>query len=172
MHTEPSNIPEPDRPQMPEGYGVPQTEAGILDWGFVEERMAAARNYWIVTASLEGHPQAMPVWGAWIDQALYFSSDPETLHARNLSENPQVVAHLESGDQVVIVEGIGRALGKPESSLGHRLAEAFSQKYASDGYSPDPESWDAGGMYVISPQKVFAWHEFPGSVTRWRFEKA
>ena len=37
---------EPGRPYAP-GYGIPSGSKGLLPWGFAEERMAAAQNYWV-----------------------------------------------------------------------------------------------------------------------------
>ena len=47
----------------------------------------------------------MPAWGAWVDGALYFDGSPETRRGRNLAQNSSIVVHLESGDEVVILEG-------------------------------------------------------------------
>jgi len=35
----------------------------------------------------------------------YFGGGPQTVWARNLARSPQIVVHLESGDEVVILEG-------------------------------------------------------------------
>src|SRR5262245_3896748 len=53
------------RPLM-EGYGVPEHEEGLLPWSRAEEKLAAAKNYWVSTVSDGGQPHAMPVWGAWL----------------------------------------------------------------------------------------------------------
>jgi hypothetical protein len=163
-------IPKAERPWFPEGYGIPASVKGTLDWSFVEERMAGARNYWVVTVRPDGRPHAMPVWGAWLDGKLYIEGSPETRRHRNLAANPHVVAHLENGSEVVIVEGEAAEAGKPDPALGVRLSEAYTGKYSSFGYSPGPDAWDNGGLYVIYPRKVFAWTKFPQDTTRWRLE--
>ncbi len=63
------------------------------------------RNYWVCTTRADGRPHAMPVWGLWLDDAVLFSTDPESVKARNLAARPDVVVHLESGDDVVVVDG-------------------------------------------------------------------
>ena len=161
-------MPQPDRPTMPDGYGIPENTEGILPWNFVEEQMAEARSYWITTVRPDCRPHAMPVWGAWLDGKLYIEGSPNTRRHRNLVSNPHVVAHLESGDQVVIVEGEAYEAGKPDAILGKRLSQSFIHKYAASGYSPGPDAWDNGGLYVIYPKKVFAWTKFPQDTTRWR----
>src|ERR687898_1014383 len=100
--------PRRDRPQMPDGYGVPETDEGLLSWSWAEERLAAARNYWFSTTRPDGRPHAMPAWAVWLDGVLYFEGSPETRRARNLATNPSLAVHLENGDQVVVLEGEAR----------------------------------------------------------------
>jgi nitroimidazol reductase NimA-like FMN-containing flavoprotein (pyridoxamine 5'-phosphate oxidase superfamily) len=161
--------PVSDRPLMPDGYGVPDNNESLLPWSYIEEHMQKARNYWISTANREGKPAATPVWGAWIDGKLYFDGSPETRRGRNITENPKVVVHLESGDSVVILEGEAVILsGAPERSLAARLSEAYTAKYKESGYSPGPESWDGGGLFIFTPEKAMGWTKFPEDLTRWK----
>jgi len=96
---------------MPEGYGVPETDEGLLDWSWAVTRLESALNYWFATTRSDGRPHAMPAWAVWLDGALYFEGSPMTRRARNLAANPAVVVHLESGDDVVILEGDARDVG-------------------------------------------------------------
>jgi nitroimidazol reductase NimA-like FMN-containing flavoprotein (pyridoxamine 5'-phosphate oxidase superfamily) len=164
-----SNTPKPSRPYIP-GYGVPKTEKGMLPWSHVVERMEKARNYWIGTTDPEGRPHATPVWGVWLDGRLYFDGGPTTRRVRNLLQNPSVVVHLESGDEVVILQGEAREAKAPERALTERLSTAYCAKYAASGYAPTPDQWDAGGLYEMRPRQVFAWTKFPKDTTRWQFE--
>lgn len=42
---------EPDRPDLPPGYGVkPVSEGRTIEWSEVEERLGSEHNYWIATA--------------------------------------------------------------------------------------------------------------------------
>jgi nitroimidazol reductase NimA-like FMN-containing flavoprotein (pyridoxamine 5'-phosphate oxidase superfamily) len=158
---------------MPEGYGVPATDEGLLPWTWAVERLEAARNYWFNTTRPDGRPHAMPAWAVWLDGRLYFEGSPQTRRARNLDGNPSIVVHLESGDAVVILEGDARAAGRPERSLAERLAADFTAKYAAThDYRPTPEQWDRGGLWVMRPRVAFAWSEFPKTVTRWRFPES
>jgi pyridoxine/pyridoxamine 5'-phosphate oxidase len=86
----------------------------MLEWTWATERLAAARNYWIVTSSVDGGPHAAPVWGLWIDDAVVFSTSPESRKGRDLAHDPRVVVHLESGNEVVIVEGEVETIGMEE----------------------------------------------------------
>jgi hypothetical protein len=157
---------------MPEGYGVPETDEGVLDWSWAVERLEPALTYWFSTTRPDGRPHAMPAWGVWLDDALYFEGSPATRRARNLAENPGLVVHLESGDEVVILEGRSEEMDKPpDRALAERLAAAFTAKYGTTRweYRPQPDQWDEGGLWRLRPQTAFGWSEFPRDVTRWRF---
>ena len=161
--------PTRSRPIMPEGYGVPETDDGLLDWSWAVERLEAAKNYWFSTTRADGRPHAMPAWGAWIDGVLYFDGSPETVRMRNLAQNPAISIHLESGDEVVILEGASYPVGKPERGFAERLAAALGKKYGPT-YVPTPDTWDEGGLWALRPKVAFGWTKFPTDLTRWRFE--
>lgn len=166
MATEPKR----DRPQMPDGYGVPETDEGLLPWSWAEERLAAARNYWFSTTRPDGRPHAMPAWAVWRDGVFYFEGSPVTRRARNIAQNPALSVHLESGDEVVILEGEAHPHGKPERALAEWLSAEFTRKYAaSHDYKPAPDQWDNGGLWAMRPRRAFAWTTFPTTVTRWRW---
>ncbi|HEX6597605.1 MAG TPA: pyridoxamine 5'-phosphate oxidase family protein, partial [Acidimicrobiales bacterium] len=82
--------PRAERPYMPD-YGVDTPEWRPLPWSWAAERLVAARNIWVVTASAEGRPHALPVWGVWDegDHRFGFSCGPRSRKARNLAANPQ-----------------------------------------------------------------------------------
>lgn len=161
-----------DRPRLPKSYGIPATDEGLLPWSWVEERLANARNYWVSTTHPDGRPHARPIWGVWLDGAFSFDGSPETRRNRNIAANPAVSVHLESGDQVVILEGTVHEAGRPSRDLAERLVAAYTAKYAASGYTPTPDQWDRGGLYVMRPARALAWGEFPTTVTRWRFPAA
>lgn len=164
--------PERDRPEMPDGYGVPETEEGVLDWTAVEARLKESSHYWMGTTRSNGRPHVVPRWGVWMDERFWYDGAPNTVHARNLGGDPACVLHLEDGRQAVIVEGRSEAATPPGLELGGRLAAEFSRKYAELGYSPAPDSWEgpiAGGLMVFTPDKAMAWFDFPTDVTRFRF---
>ncbi len=158
------------RPWMPKGYGVPDDEAGMLPWSYAGERLAGALTYWVGTTRPDGRPHAMPIWGAWVDDTFYFEGGPDTRRGRNLAANPAVVVHIESGEDIVILEGTAEAITTPDPALAARVADAFAAKYLPKfGYRPDPESWNQGGLYAVRPRVVFAWNEFPKTATRYLF---
>ena len=160
-------MPEPtaSRPRMPGGYGIERDSTGLMTWSAVVERLAVARNYWVATTSPDGRPHVAPVWGLWLDDAFYFSTDPASRKGRNLAASPELIVHLESGDDVVILEGRAEAVAEP--SLLARFAAAYDAKYQ---LRPDVSN-PASGFYRIRPRAAFAWREqdFPKSATRFSF---
>lgn len=157
------------RPIFPDGYLLNPT--AWLDWNEVEQRLSQARNYWLCTVRPDSHPHAVPKWGVWLQGRFYFDGSPQTRHARNMAHNPQVTLHLESGEQVVIVEGTGKAVEKPEPELAQQIAAAYTQKYQQDGYAPQPDQWDEGGLFEVMPQVALAWTKFTDDPTRFIFQK-
>ena len=158
------------RPYIADDYGIPKTIQGTLPWSHVTARLEQARNYWIGTVTPEKAPHAMPVWGVWVENGLYFDGSPRTRRGRNLAANPAVVVHLESGDEVVILEGEAHQITGVERALAEKLAAAYTAKYAASGYSPSPDTWEKGGLYRVTIRKAFAWTKFPDNTTRWKFE--
>jgi general stress protein 26 len=161
----PLNEPRIRRPEMPAGYGISSGAEGRLPWRWAEERLAASRNYWIVTAGPGGRPHAMPVWGLWLDGAVWFSSDRASRKARNIEAGPDIVVHLESGDEVVILEG--RAEVVADRPALERFARGYEEKY---GFRMDLDE-PIGLVYRLRPRTSFGWteSEFPRSATRWDF---
>ena len=151
------------RPYAP-GYGIPSNPRGMLPWSFVEERMRAARDYWVATVLPTGGPHLTPVWGLWVEGAFYFGSGPRTREASNLAENPNVAVHPQ-GDDVVIIEGSVEAVTDPDPALAERVYAASTAKYGSG-------SRDIEGSYAVRPRVVVAWTAsgFPNTATRWVFD--
>jgi Pyridoxamine 5'-phosphate oxidase len=157
-------VPEPRRPKFPSVYGIHADEEGLLDWSWAEERLVAARNYWVTTVRPDGTPHAMPVWGLWHEGAFYFSSSPDSRKAKNLAGNRAVTVNLESGDEVVVVEGL--ADYENDDDLLGRLGEDYSRKYSFDVTFTEGKP-----LVVVRPRVAYAWVEqnFPKTATRFRF---
>ncbi len=158
-------LPRPSRPRMPRSYGLPTALDGTLAWRDVSERLAKSRNYWIGTTRPDGRPHVMPVWGVWSDETFCFSTDRNSQKGRNLAANPDLVVHLESGDDVVILEGIAEEVSDPTDFT--KFADAYEAKYQ---WRPEPDR-PGGVAYALRPRVVFAWLErsFTQSASRWVF---
>ncbi len=149
---------------MPSAYGVPTDGSGgeRLPWSWAVEQLTAARNYWICTTRRDGRPHAMPVWGIWLDDAVWFSTSPDSLKGRNMARDPRIVVHLESGDDTVVLEGeVDRA---PRGATLDSFVEAYDQKY---GYRIDTSN-DDYGIYLLRPRIAQTWTEkdYPRTATR------
>ena len=160
-----------DRPNMPDGYGVPTDSTGLLVWAEVEPRLVESLVYWLATTRPDGRPHVVPRWGVWLDGAFWYDGSPQTRHVRNLLGNAACTLHLEDGTRAVIVEGTAGPTTSPGPVLAARLSTAFS-KYKEQGYAPAPDSWEgdfAGGLCRLAPARALAWFNFPVDVTRFRW---
>jgi hypothetical protein len=153
--------PRRDRPHIAHAeYGVPEHSRGLLPWSWVVERFRAEPNFWICTTSPEGRPHVRPTWGVFVDDAIGFGGGPKTRWSRNLDANPHVAVHLESGSEVVIAEGtVDRVTDRDDPRL-----KAFD-----DAYEPKYEMRHGPPIWLLKPEVVFAWKEFPKDMTRFRF---
>lgn len=157
--------PRGERPRFSPGYGVDRSRTdAMIDWGHVVSRLTSSRNYWLATAGAGGRPHVAPVWGVWYDNTFYFSTDPNSRKGRDISDEPETVVHLESGDDVVILEGRTERLLDRETIA--QMSALYAVKY--DGIKPEPDN-PAHGVYRLRPHTIFAWVEkdFPGTATRW-----
>ena len=161
------NTPEVSRPRFHESYGIWAADegAGLLDWEWATQRLERAHNYWVATASASGRPHAAPVWGLWNDGVFFFSTARGSRKGQNLAANPFAVVHLESGDEVVILEGsVEEVAARKELDI---LAAAYGEKYTLEIKFEDPGSV----VYALTPKLAFAWREenYPESATRFSF---
>lgn len=152
---------------MPAVYGMSKAKKGTMKWADVEKRLAASRNYWICSTRSDGRPHAMPVWGFYMDGAIFFGTGRTTLKARNLARKPTAVIHLESGDDAIIVETNVEEQPLDDPAFRRRV-DALSRKKYKMPLMVLPESV----LYRARPKVVLAWREkdFPVSATRWVLE--
>lgn len=116
-----------------------------LPWASVDERLANAGTYWVVPRSA-GQPHPRPVWGIWRADALRLSIGSRVL-ARALDADPVVTVHLDSGTDVVVLDG--RVTG---SDVKTETIAAYDAKY---DWSYDVDQ--LGPLTVVSPSTVLAW---------------
>jgi hypothetical protein len=121
-------------------------DTAALDWEWAEQRLREAGTYW-VTARTGGHLHPRPVWGVFVEGLLYLSiGTPATREA--LEADPTVTVHLDSGTEVVILEG--RAIA---TSSGSEVVAEYDRKY---DWSYDIETY--GPFSCVAPETVLAWH--------------
>jgi hypothetical protein len=150
-------------------YGQP-SEHPPLDWAWVQEQLESAPTYWVLPrtdASPSGYPHPRPVWGLWLDDALHLSIGSPLIRSA-LSTDPRLTVHLDSGTDVVVVEGHA----VPVSSTEEAVLQAYEGKY---DWQYDEAQY--GPISRVSPQNVMAWRtagwagrESFRETGRWTFE--
>lgn len=159
--------PKAERPYMP-GYGIlgPKEGVGVLPWSWARARLAAARNYFVITTRPGGPPHAQAVWGVLIDDVYYFSTSETSRKARNLARNPACTVAIEcDGDETVVLEGIARE--ERSRAVIKKFVAAYEPKY---DWKMDPMP---GAVYAVDPTTVFGIgaDPFAETATRWTFPR-
>jgi hypothetical protein len=154
--------PRPTPVNMPEGYGIKAVPGERLPWDEVERWLTASRNYWICTTRPDGRPHAKPVWGVWLDDRVLWGTSPESVSARNLAANPEVVVHVESGDEVAILEGTFAF--ERDAEVMARFIAAYDAKY--------DHKLELDAAFGVRPRSCLSWTEadYPMTATRWVFD--
>jgi PPOX class probable F420-dependent enzyme len=155
-------------------YGVDTPAWSPLPWSWAADRLAANRNFWVVTVSGDGRPHALPVWGVWHDgeARLAFSCSPRARKARNLAANPRAVVMVDDTVECISVEGTAGAVHDEERR--ERWIERYVAKYGPT--APDLSADFVRGHLVVEfrPERAFAVierdEEFATRATRWVFE--
>jgi len=153
-----------EKPDIPAEYGNP-TER--LEWADVERKIADAPVYWIASTRPDGRPHVIPRDGTWLDGGLHYGGSPQTVHYRNITQNPNIVVHVGDGMEAIMVEGAVE-IEKPSKEFAQRLADASFAKYPQYGRM-DPKMY-LGGVSVLRPKRVLAWTVLFENATRFRFK--
>lgn len=165
--------PVPSRPPYAAGYTAgPDDPFEPGTWAEIAAQLERARNYWVSTTRAGGRAHATPVWGLWLEGAVWFSTSPDSVKARNLQHEPRCVIHLESGDDAVILEGACErveALAPDVASTVQQFVTDYKAKYDIEVDVSDPQF----GLYRLAPRTALTWREqnFPNSNARWNFAK-
>ena len=143
--------------------GLPIAEAsegtGLLPFSFLVERLARSHGYWLATTRPDGSPHSMPLWGVWQDDTFFFDTHPQSQKVANLTNDPRAVVHLESIEEVVILEGVVEVHEEVSADAFARFADAFHAKYGRRPF----------GAFAFTPRVAYAWlnSDYRGSVTRY-----
>lgn len=140
--------PRRDRPQIPAGYGIAQTEEGMLDWPVVEGTLAATEAYWMATVRPDGSPHLTPIWGVWTGQRLYVEGGDDTRWARNLAHRPPIAVGADHNRFQMTIRGRAATV-TPDSDRFADIASGYAAKYP---YRPEPHPF-----WEITPHTVLAW---------------
>ena len=163
------NEPVASRPHMP-GYGLLDARkgTGLLPWSWARERIERSHDYWVATARPDGRPHIMPVWGAWLDDALWFSCSRASRKARNLAAQPACSVATDNAYEPVVIEGRAE-LVDDVAAIG-RFVSAINDKYRTN-YGIDFFTKASNACFRVRPSWAFGLMEsdFTGSPTRWTF---
>jgi PPOX class probable F420-dependent enzyme len=142
--------------------------SGLLPWSWAVQQLTGSRNYWLATVSPDGQPHAMPVWGAWLDGALWFSGGGQSRKMRNLTHQPRCALTTEDAEQPVLLQGIAEVVLDP--GLIAAFLDASNAKYGTD-LGVDFLNPNVNSTVRVPPRVVIALREadFTGSPTRWTF---
>jgi hypothetical protein len=145
------------------------SEVHDLDWSWVDEQLAESGMYWVAGTDDGEFPHPRPVWGVWDDDQLLLSLGSPVVN-RALDANPQVTVHLESGTDVVIVEGTA-SVGDDDATI-ERFVHVYDHKYEWRY-----DAGEYGPPRVVRPRRVLAWRTggFAGregfqEVGKWAFD--
>ncbi|NDJ60326.1 MAG: pyridoxamine 5'-phosphate oxidase [Chloroflexi bacterium] len=157
-----------NRPYAPD-YGLEADQTGMLTWGWVSAQMQQARNYWVATTRPDGNPHAAPIWGLWHADVFYFGTGATSRKGKNMQRNPNVVIHLESGDETLIFEGVVSAV--TDTALTKTVYAEYGVKYNMTSPEAQAELINSGTLYRLAPRRVLAWleNDYPRTATRWNF---
>jgi pyridoxine/pyridoxamine 5'-phosphate oxidase len=157
---------------MPD-YGVDTPSWTPLPWSWAVDRLAANRNFWVVTVSAEGAPHALPVWGVWDtgENRFAFSCGPRSRKARDLSANPRAAIMTEDTVECLSLEG--HATPVHDSWRQDLWIERYLDKYRSMAADLSAEFIRQNLIVEFVPERAFAIiereDEFATRATRWDF---
>jgi hypothetical protein len=119
-----------------------------------------AGTYWVVMhGASEVCPHPRPVWGVWSESRLCLSIGSPSIRSRAVRGAP-VAVHLDSGTDVVIVNGTVRS-----TTTAAALISMYDAKY-----DWTYEVAEYGPLTVVVPNDVLAWRS-AGWAGRDGFEK-
>jgi hypothetical protein len=143
------------------------SEHPALEWAWVAGQLAAAGTYWVIAREGSPFPHPRPVWGVWHANLLHLSLGSPPLR-RGLAADPHVTVHLESGIDVVIVEG----LADTEAATSPEQLDVYRAKY-----DWDYDVGQYGELLRVTPARIIAWRargwagrESFAATGRWDFE--
>jgi len=154
------------------GYGIVGSDegTGLLPWSWARERLERSHDYWVATVRPDGRPHVMPVWGVWMEDALWFSSSRGSRKTRNLLANAHCTIATDNAYEPVVIEGDAMLIDAV-AAIGTFVAEV-NQKYKTD-YSIDFFNPTNNACFNVVPAWAFGLTEsdFTGSPTRWVFDR-
>jgi hypothetical protein len=108
--------------------------AGPVEWETVQQGLADADLYWVVTVRADGRPHVTPLLAVVLDDVLHFCTRPTEQKAENLAANPHCSLLTGNGTRL---EGLdlgveGAAVRVTDGAVLRRPADEWVRKYGED----------------------------------------
>ena len=116
----------------------------------VDAPRAAGEGYrfWACARGPEGRSRTTAVWGLWLDQAVVFAADTESVADGDPPVFPASVVQLEDDGPMRVVDGSAERVDDPAL-----LARFVSECEAKYGFEPDPDDPDTP-VYAVRPSPL------------------
>jgi hypothetical protein len=163
-HLMSGTTPVVDRPRMfgREPSGPP------LPWARPDQRLRAARTYWVVTVGQSQRPHVRPYWGCWTGEVFLFSTMSRALN--NVRANPRASVHLDSVSDVVVVEGQAGVVVDSEGLQS--FVEDYNRKYDWNlevrGQRVGDDQGASGNVVTVQADVVYGWQQSVERATKWQ----
>ncbi len=105
----------------------------------------AGFRFWACARGSEGRSRTTAVWGLWLDQALIFAADTESVAPGDPTAFQASVVQLDDDGGVRLVDGSVERVDDPWTLT--RFASECEAKY---GFEPDPSDPDTP-VYLVRP---------------------
>jgi hypothetical protein len=118
--------------------GQPGGDAG-------REQPGRGFRFWACARGAEGRSRTTAVWGLWLDRALVFTSDTESVAVGDPTAFPASIVQLDDDGAVKLVDGTVERVDDPTT-----LSRFVSECEAKYGFEPDPADPDTPVFVVRS----------------------
>jgi hypothetical protein len=134
-----SAIPTVESPRATPGAVEDHPLHQLLRPAEVDAPRAAGEGYrfWACARGPKGRSRTTAVWGLWLDQAVVFAADTESVADGDPRVFPASVVQLEDDGAVRVVDGSAERVDDP--ALLVRFVSECESKY---GFEPDPDDPD------------------------------
>lgn len=153
------------------GYSIagPEDEGSLLPWHKAEMRLTQSRHYWVATIWPDGRPHLSVVWGAWNQDAFWFSTGRASRKHRNLQADLRCTVSTEDGERPIVFDGEAELVTNPAliAIFLSRLNMKYRESYSLESMDPENKA-----CYRVKPKVAIGLEEqdIAGSATRWQFE--
>jgi hypothetical protein len=107
--------------------------------------------FWVCAPGEEGSARTTSVWGLWLDGAVAFAADTESVAAGDQREFPASVVQAQGDGRITIVDGSAERV--EDAATLARFARACQAKYGFELDVDDPDT----PVFVLRPHADLGW---------------